>query len=290
MAEAGRAELAARHRLLTHCNTGRLATAGLGTALGVVYAKAAASEPVQVLASETRPLLQGARLTAWELVNAGIPVTVVADTAAGAAMAGGLVDAVLVGCDRVAANGDTANKIGTYSLAVLARRQPHPLLRGRAAVHRSTPRPPTAPPSRSSSARPPRSARSPAPQAGPGGGRRLEPGLRRHPGRPDHRLRHRRRRAPAPVRAVDRRRPGAGLADDGVGPQPARGGLGGRLAVGHLEVEPGQLGGGELGADRVAEPHQRRAVGVQDLAAQDRDHVVGRLEAPVVLELDQVGA
>jgi len=121
MAEAGRAELADRHRLLTHCNTGRLATAGLGTALGVVYAKAAASEPVQVLASETRPLLQGARLTAWELVNAGIPVTVVADTAAGAALAGGLVDAVVVGCDRVAANGDTANKIGTYSLAVLAR-------------------------------------------------------------------------------------------------------------------------------------------------------------------------
>jgi methylthioribose-1-phosphate isomerase len=121
MAEAGRAELAARSRVLTHCNTGRLATAGLGTALGVVYAKAAAGEPVRVLASETRPLLQGARLTAWELVNAGIPVTVVADTAAGAAMAGGLVDAVLVGCDRVAANGDTANKIGTYSLAVLAR-------------------------------------------------------------------------------------------------------------------------------------------------------------------------
>jgi methylthioribose-1-phosphate isomerase len=118
--EAGRAELASRHRLLTHCNTGRLATAGLGTALGVVYAKAAAGEPVEVLASETRPLLQGARLTAWELVNAGIPVTLVADTAAGAAMAGGLVDAVLVGCDRVARNGDTANKIGTYSLAVVA--------------------------------------------------------------------------------------------------------------------------------------------------------------------------
>jgi methylthioribose-1-phosphate isomerase len=120
IAEAGRAELASRHRLLTHCNTGRLATAGLGTALGVVYAKAAAGEPVRVLASETRPLLQGARLTAWELVSAGIPVTVVADTAAGAAMAAGLVDAVLVGCDRVAANGDTANKVGTYSLAVLA--------------------------------------------------------------------------------------------------------------------------------------------------------------------------
>ncbi|HZA82395.1 MAG TPA: S-methyl-5-thioribose-1-phosphate isomerase [Actinomycetes bacterium] len=121
MAEAGRAELAGRRRLLTHCNTGRLATAGIGTALGVVYAKAAAGEPVEVLASETRPLLQGARLTAWELVNAGIPVTVLADTAAGAALAGGMVDAVLVGCDRVAANGDTANKIGTYSLAVLAR-------------------------------------------------------------------------------------------------------------------------------------------------------------------------
>jgi methylthioribose-1-phosphate isomerase len=121
MAEAGRAELASSRRLLTHCNTGRLATAGIGTALGVVYAKAAAGEPVEVLAAETRPLLQGARLTAWELVNAGIPVTVVADTAAGAAMAGGMVDAVLVGCDRVAANGDTANKIGTYSLAVLAR-------------------------------------------------------------------------------------------------------------------------------------------------------------------------
>jgi methylthioribose-1-phosphate isomerase len=119
--EAGRAELASRRRLLTHCNTGRLATAGLGTALAVVYAKAAAGEPVEVLASETRPLLQGARLTAWELVDAGIPVTVLADTAAGAALAGGLVDGVLVGCDRVARNGDTANKIGTYALAVLAR-------------------------------------------------------------------------------------------------------------------------------------------------------------------------
>jgi methylthioribose-1-phosphate isomerase len=118
--EAGRVELTARRRLLTHCNTGRLATAGLGTALAVVYAKAAAGEPVEVLASETRPLLQGARLTAWELVDAGIPVTVLADTAAGAALAGGLVDGVLVGCDRVARNGDAANKIGTYALAVLA--------------------------------------------------------------------------------------------------------------------------------------------------------------------------
>jgi methylthioribose-1-phosphate isomerase len=115
---AGRDLLAGRDRLLTHCNTGRLATAGIGTALGVVYAKAAAGEPVQVWATETRPLLQGARLTAWELVTAGIPVTLVAD---GAALAAGRVDAVLVGCDRVARNGDTANKVGTYGLAVLAR-------------------------------------------------------------------------------------------------------------------------------------------------------------------------
>jgi methylthioribose-1-phosphate isomerase len=121
MAEFGRAELTGRQRLLTHCNTGRLATAGLGTALGVVYAMAASGEPVQVLASETRPLLQGARLTAWELADAGIPVTVLAEGAAGAAMARGMVEAVLVGCDRVARNGDTANKIGTYGLSVLAR-------------------------------------------------------------------------------------------------------------------------------------------------------------------------
>ncbi len=119
--EHGRAELASRHRVLTHCNTGRLATAGLGTALGVVYAKAAARHPVQVWATETRPLLQGSRLTAWELVDAGIPVTLLPDAATGAAMAQGLVDSVLVGCDRVARNGDTANKIGTYNLAVLAR-------------------------------------------------------------------------------------------------------------------------------------------------------------------------
>ena len=118
--ETGRELLAGRDRLLTHCNTGRLATAGIGTALAVVYAKAAAGEPVQVWATETRPLLQGARLTAWELVTAGIPVTLVADGAAGAAMAAGRVDAVLVGCDRVARNGDTANKVGTYGLAVLA--------------------------------------------------------------------------------------------------------------------------------------------------------------------------
>ena len=121
MAEFGRVELAGRRRLLTHCNAGRLATAGLGTALAVVYAKAEAGEPVEVLASETRPLLQGARLTAWELLDAGIPVTLLAEGAAAAAMARGMVEAVLVGCDRVARNGDTANKVGTYGLSVLAR-------------------------------------------------------------------------------------------------------------------------------------------------------------------------
>ena len=119
--EHGRGELAGVSRLMTHCNAGRLATTGIGTALGVVYAKAEAGEPVEVLATETRPALQGARLTAWELSRAGIPVTLIPDSAAGAALASGKAEAVLVGCDRVAKNGDFANKIGTYPLAVLAR-------------------------------------------------------------------------------------------------------------------------------------------------------------------------
>src|SRR3954468_2100160 len=121
MGEHGRAELAGAQRLLTVCNTGRLATAGCGTALSIVYAKADAGEPVDVFACETRPLLQGSRLTAWELEDAGIPVTVLADGAAAALLASGRVDAVIVGCDRVAANGDVANKIGTYALALAAR-------------------------------------------------------------------------------------------------------------------------------------------------------------------------
>ncbi len=119
--EHGRAELAAATTILTHCNTGRLATLGWGTALGVVYAKAAAGEPVRVYACEARPLLQGARLTAWELVQAGIDVTLIADSAAAALLHGGRIDAVVVGADRIAANGDTANKIGTFSLALAAR-------------------------------------------------------------------------------------------------------------------------------------------------------------------------
>lgn len=117
----GRRELGEARRIFTHCNTGRLATSGLGTALGVVYAMADEGVPVEVLATETRPLLQGARLTAWELHDAGIPVTLMPDSAAASAMASGRVDVAVVGCDRVAANGDTANKVGTYGHAVLAR-------------------------------------------------------------------------------------------------------------------------------------------------------------------------
>jgi methylthioribose-1-phosphate isomerase len=120
--EHGRRLLEGRRRILTHCNTGRLATGGDGTALATIYAKHAAGELDEVVACEARPLLQGGRLTAWELAAAGVPNRLIVDGAAGMAMARGLVDAVIVGCDRVAANGDTANKIGTYSLAVLARR------------------------------------------------------------------------------------------------------------------------------------------------------------------------
>jgi len=119
--EHGSIELADRHRILTHCNTGRLATAGWGTAAGVVYAKAAAGHPVRLYASETRPLLQGARLTTWEFMDAGIDVTLIPDSAAATLLATGMVDAVIVGADRIAANGDTANKIGTLSHAVNAR-------------------------------------------------------------------------------------------------------------------------------------------------------------------------
>jgi methylthioribose-1-phosphate isomerase len=107
-------------RVLTHCNAGALATAGYGTALGVVRAAVEAGNPVQVLADETRPFLQGARLTAWELQRDGIPVTLVTDGMAGWLMASGEVACVVVGADRIAANGDVANKIGTYGLAVLA--------------------------------------------------------------------------------------------------------------------------------------------------------------------------
>jgi methylthioribose-1-phosphate isomerase len=108
-------------RLLTHCNAGALATAGYGTALGVIRGAVEQGKRVAVFADETRPFLQGARLTAWELVRDGIQTTVITDNMTGALMRQGKVDLVVVGADRIAANGDTANKIGTYGVAVLAR-------------------------------------------------------------------------------------------------------------------------------------------------------------------------
>ncbi|WP_448573537.1 S-methyl-5-thioribose-1-phosphate isomerase [Trichothermofontia sp.] len=108
-------------RLLTHCNAGALATAGYGTALGVVRSAWQAGRLARVYADETRPRLQGARLTAWECVHEGIPVTVITDNMAAHCMQKGLIDAVVVGADRIAANGDTANKIGTYAVALVAK-------------------------------------------------------------------------------------------------------------------------------------------------------------------------
>jgi methylthioribose-1-phosphate isomerase len=113
--------LPAGARLLTHCNAGALATAGYGTALGVIRSAARRGRVARVYADETRPYLQGARLTAWELMQDGIPTTLIADSMAGHLMSRGEVDAVVVGADRIARNGDVANKIGTYTLAVLAR-------------------------------------------------------------------------------------------------------------------------------------------------------------------------
>jgi methylthioribose-1-phosphate isomerase len=111
-----------RARIMTHCNAGALATAGHGTALGVVRSARDQGKRISVVANETRPYLQGARLTAWEMVQERIPVTLVTDNMAGFLMSRGEVDLLIVGADRIAANGDVANKIGTYTLAVLAQR------------------------------------------------------------------------------------------------------------------------------------------------------------------------
>jgi methylthioribose-1-phosphate isomerase len=121
MGRHGAALLPATVSILTHCNAGALATAGYGSALGVVRAAVEAGKAVRVFADETRPLLQGARLTAWELQRDGIPTTLIADTMAGYLMRRGEIDCVIVGADRIAANGDVANKIGTYQVAVLAK-------------------------------------------------------------------------------------------------------------------------------------------------------------------------
>lgn len=113
-------------RVLTHCNAGALATAGHGTALGVIRSAVESGKKISVIADETRPFLQGARLTSWEMVQEGIPTTLISDGMAGHMMATGCIDAVVVGTDRVAANGDVANKIGTYMVAVLAHRHQIP--------------------------------------------------------------------------------------------------------------------------------------------------------------------
>jgi len=118
----GAALVADGARILTHCNAGALATGGHGTALGVVRSARDDGKRVSVVATETRPYLQGARLTAWEMVQEGIPVTLITDSMAGHLMQRGAIDLVVVGADRIAANGDVANKIGTYTLAVLAAR------------------------------------------------------------------------------------------------------------------------------------------------------------------------
>ncbi len=121
MGDLGAELLPEKARVLTHCNAGALATAGYGTALGVIRSAARIGRLEQVYADETRPFLQGARLTAWELHQDGIPVTVITDSMAGHLMARGEVNSVVVGSDRIAANGDVANKIGTYTVAVLAK-------------------------------------------------------------------------------------------------------------------------------------------------------------------------
>ena len=122
MGEIGAKLIPSGARVMTHCNAGALATSGHGTALGVVRSSFRNKNSLSVIACETRPYLQGARLTAWECVREGIPCTLITDNMAGHLISRGEVDLVIVGADRIAANGDTANKIGTYPLAVLARR------------------------------------------------------------------------------------------------------------------------------------------------------------------------
>ena len=121
MGRNGATLMPAEGSVLTHCNAGALATAGYGTALGVIRAAIEAGKKIHVYADETRPFLQGSRLTAWELIKDDIPTTVISDNMAGAMMRQGKISAVVVGADRIAANGDVANKIGTYSVAVLAK-------------------------------------------------------------------------------------------------------------------------------------------------------------------------
>ena len=200
MGRHGAELLAPGARVLTHCNAGALATGGYGSALGVVRAAHARDPGLHVWVDETRPLLQGARLTAWELAQDGIPHTLIADVAAGQLFARGLVDAVVFGADRIAHNGDAANKIGSYTLSVLARAHGVPCY----VVAPSS----TIDHAIASGARDPdrgarrRRGREPRRAGARARGHRgLEPRLRRHAGRQHHGDRHRGRRAPRAVRA-----------------------------------------------------------------------------------------
>ncbi len=126
MGDHGQTLITSGQTILTHCNAGALATAGFGTALGVIRAAVNAGKDIRVMANETRPFLQGARLTAWELKEENIPVKLITDNMCGFFMRKGEVDAVVVGADRIAGNGDVANKIGTYMVAVLAQKHSIP--------------------------------------------------------------------------------------------------------------------------------------------------------------------
>ena len=177
-------------RALTHCNAGGLATGGYGSAVGALRAAWERGLLERVLVDETRPLLQGARLTAWELETVGIPHAVIADSAAASMMARGEVDLIVTGADRIAANGDTANKIGTYCLAVLAAHHGIPLyvVAPTSTVDLATP---------TGDGHPDRGAR---PRRGHDALPRAQSRLRRDARGADHRDRHRGRRAPGSVR------------------------------------------------------------------------------------------
>ena len=185
--------LRAGAQVLTHCNAGALATAGIGTALGVIRAAHRRDPSLHVWVDETRPLLQGARLTAWELREEGIPATLITDSAAGWLMAQGKVDAVITGADRIARNGDVANKIGTYAPErPRPRPQPAVLCRRADLDHRPRHRDRRGHPHRAPPRRRARAVRA-------GGIRRLQPRVRHHPGREYQRDHHRARRPPAAV-------------------------------------------------------------------------------------------
>ena len=180
--------------VLTHCNAGGLATSEYGTALAVIFTAQDQGKRLHVYVDETRPLLQGARLTAWELSQRGIPATLICDSMAAQVMREGRVQAVITGADRIAANGDTANKIGTYSRGRAGRAPTGSRSTSPPRPTPSTCRSPTASRSRSSSGRPRKSRTASAAQTAPDGIARLQPGLRRDAGPLDPGDHHRTRR------------------------------------------------------------------------------------------------